>query len=117
MMRARSRRMRRLGMAMLGLSLFLGGTPVSRSPAQIPGGQADNGQPMQIQADSGIEWQQDQHLYISGGNAVATPGAGEGHADVLSGHYREATSCNTGAQSDVYPGDWVSHVSIQRDAH
>src|SRR5260370_343123 len=116
MMRARSRRLRRLGMAMLGLSLFLGGTPVSRSPAQIPGGQADNGQPMQIQADSGIEWQQDQHLYIARGNAVATRGAGEVHADMLIAHYREAKSGNTGGNSEIYRVDAEGHVTVKRDA-
>jgi lipopolysaccharide export system protein LptA len=103
-------------MAMLGLSLFLGGTPVSRSPAQIPGGQADNGQPMQIQADSGIEWQQDQHLYIARGNAVATRGAGEVHADMLIAHYREAKSGNTGGNSEIYRVDAEGHVTIKRDA-
>jgi lipopolysaccharide export system protein LptA len=103
-------------MVMLALSPCLGGTPVSPAIAQIPGAQADNGQPMQIQADSGIEWQQDQHLYIARGNAVATRGAGEVHADMLIAHYREAKNGNTGGNSEIYRVDAEGHVTIKRDA-
>src|SRR5579884_2732595 len=56
--------------------------------AQTPA-PSDN-QPVQIQADSGIEWQQNAHLYIARGNAAAIRGPSELHADTLVAHYREA---------------------------
>ncbi|HEV8032783.1 MAG TPA: LptA/OstA family protein [Stellaceae bacterium] len=115
MPRHRSERLQRVEVMAFGLALLLGGIPIGRSAAQVPG-QADNGQPVQIQADSGIEWQQDQHLYIARGNAVATRGAGEVHADTLIAHYREAKNGNTGGNSEIYRVDAEGHVTIKRDA-
>ena len=115
MPRDRSERFQRVEAAALGLALLLGGIPIARATAQVPG-QADSGQPVQIQADSGIEWQQDQHLYIARGNAVATRGAGEVHADTLIAHYREAKNGNTGGNSEIYRVDAEGHVTIKRDA-
>lgn len=74
-------------------------------------------QPIQIQADSGIEWQQDAHLYIARGNAVATRGASEVHADTLIAHYREAKggTTNTGGNTEIYRVEAEGHVSLKRD--
>ena len=84
---------RRIGFAVWGLVLAL---PVAVLPAwqvraqlQLPGQSGDSDQPIQIQSDSGIEWQQDAHLYIARGNAVAVRGSSEVHADTLIAHYRE----------------------------
>jgi lipopolysaccharide export system protein LptA len=116
-MRGGSSGLRRIAIAALGLALLpLGILPLPPATAQVPGGQADNGQPVQIQADSGIEWQQDQHLYIARGNAVATRGAGEVHADTLIAHYRETKNGNTGGNSEIYRVDAEGHVTIKRDA-
>ena len=109
-------RWRPVGRAVLALALVLGGLSASPAAAQLPGGQADNGQPVQIQADSGIEWQQDQHLYIARGNAVATRGPSEVHADTLVAHYREAKNGNTGGNTEIYRVDAEGHVTIKRDA-
>jgi lipopolysaccharide export system protein LptA len=114
-MRAGSKLWRRSGTAALGLALFCGGMFASPAAAQLPGGQADNGQPVQIQADSGIEWQQDQHLYIARGNAIATRGPSEVHADTLVAHYREAKNGNTGGNTEIYRVDAQGHVTIKRD--
>ncbi len=54
----------------------------------------NDAQPLQIQADSGIEWQQNAHLYIARGNAVAIRGPSELHADTLIAHYREVKGGN-----------------------
>src|SRR4051794_4196046 len=62
---------------------------VPQAGAQIVGPGAASDQPLNIQADSGIEWQQDQKLYIARGNAVATRGTSEVHADTLIAYYRE----------------------------
>jgi lipopolysaccharide export system protein LptA len=86
-------------------------------PGQAPGQASD--QPLQIQADSGIEWQQDAHLYIARGNAVATRGPGELHADTLIAHYREVkgggASGNTGGNTEVYRVEAEGHVLLKRD--
>ena len=97
------------------LALTLGGLPLSRASAQV-GAPSDNNQPIQIQADSGIEWQQDAHLYIARGNAVATRGAGEIHADTLIAHYREAKGGNTGGNTEIYRVEAEGHVTLNRDA-
>jgi lipopolysaccharide export system protein LptA len=101
--------------AACGLALLLGVFSAEPAPAQLPGGQADNGQPIQIQADSGIEWQQDQHLYIARGNAVASRGPSEVHADTLIAHYREAKGPNANGNTEVYRVDAQGHVTIKRD--
>ena len=101
------------------LGLLLGG--MSAPAFGQLSGQADNGQPIQIQADSGIEWQQDQHLYIARGNAVATRGPSEVHADTLIAHYREVKGASASAQTgsgntEVYRVDAEGHVTLKRDA-
>jgi len=99
----------------IGLALLFCGIPLSRASAQLvtPG---DNS-PIQIQADSGIEWQQDAHVYIARGNAVAIRGPGEIHADTLIAHYREAKGGgNTGANTEIYRVEAEGHVTMKRNA-
>src|SRR5713226_8391840 len=104
----------RYRLAIAGIAVLIG-LPLSRAGAQAapPG---DN-PPLQIQADSGIEWQQDAHLYIARGNAVAIRGPGEIHADTLIAHYREAKGGgNTGGNTEVYRVEAEGHVTLKRDA-
>jgi lipopolysaccharide export system protein LptA len=75
---------------------------------------SNDNQPIQIQADSGIEWQ-DAHLYIARGNAVATRGQAI-HADTLIAHYREAKGGNTGGNTEIYRVEAEGHVVLKRDA-
>lgn len=101
----------------MALGLMFGCLSAAPARAQLAS-QADNGQPIQVQADSGIEWQQDQHLYIARGNAVASRGPSEVHADTLIAHYREVkggNSTNTGGNTEVYRVDAQGHVTIKRD--
>jgi lipopolysaccharide export system protein LptA len=103
------------GAAAIGLALMFCGIPLSPASAQAVA-PADNS-PIQIQADSGIEWQQDAHLYIARGNAVAIRGPGEIHADTLIAHYREAKGGgNTGANTEIYRVEAEGHVLMTRDA-
>ena len=74
----------------------LGRRSGARRSRQRSGG--DDG-PIQIQADSGIEWQQNQQVYIARGNAVAARGNNEVRADTLIAHYRE----KAGAKRDAKP--------------
>ncbi|MGE0254537.1 MAG: LptA/OstA family protein [Alphaproteobacteria bacterium] len=45
-------------------------------------------QPIEIEADQGIEWQRGNQLYIARGNARATQGDRKVDADTLTAHYR-----------------------------
>ncbi len=105
---------RKMDAAALGLALLLSVLALPRATAQVAA-QSDN-QPIQIQADSGIEWQQDAHLYIARGNAVATRGASEVHADTLIAHYREAKGGNTGGNTEIYRIEAEGHVVLKRGA-
>jgi lipopolysaccharide export system protein LptA len=91
---------------------------ITGAAAQIP--TPNDNQPLQIQADSGIEWQQDAHLYLARGNAVAIRGTSEVHADTLIAHYREVkggnTPSNTGGNTEVYRVEAEGHVLMKRDA-
>jgi lipopolysaccharide export system protein LptA len=90
-------------------------SPVGKNPLQ-DGGAADN-QPVQIQADNGVEWQQDSRVYIARGNAVATRGPSEVHADTLIAHYREAKggNSNTGGNTEIYRVEAEGHVTMKRE--
>ena len=116
MTRVRRKLQRAMGAAAFGAALLLGGVTLSSAGAQILGQGGDNSQPIQIQADSGIEWQQDAHVYIARGNAVASRGPSEVHADTLIAHYREAKTPNAGGNTEVYRVDAQGNVTIKRDA-
>jgi lipopolysaccharide export system protein LptA len=81
------------------------------------GGNTGN-QPVQIQADSGIEWQQNQQVYIARGNAVATRGTTEVHADQLTAYYRRVKETPHSAAApppaDAQPGGPDSDTQIYR---
>jgi lipopolysaccharide export system protein LptA len=102
----------------VGLSLFLAGVPGHYAAAQLLSPSADN-LPLNVQADSGIEWQQDQKLYIARGNAVATRGPAEVHADTLIAHYREikggGDTGNTGGNTEIYRVEAEGNVTMIRE--
>ncbi|MGC2414081.1 MAG: LptA/OstA family protein [Stellaceae bacterium] len=102
------------GTAAIGLALLFCGIPLSRPSAQAVA--AGDNEPVQIHADSGIEWQQDAHLYIARGNAVAIRGPSEVHADTLIAHYREAKRGNTGGNTEIYRVEAEGHVTLMRGA-
>jgi lipopolysaccharide export system protein LptA len=76
--------------------------------------------PINIQADNGIEWQQNQQLYIARGNAVATRGPASIKADTLIAHYRQvkgqpAATANTDNNTEIYRIEADGNVVITRD--
>src|SRR6266851_2279994 len=114
MMRRRGVRHLPSDRAAIGLALILAALPLSPAGAQAVA--AGDNSPIQIQADSGIEWQQDAHIYIARGNAVVTRGPGEMHADTLIAHYREAKGGgNTGANTEIYRVEAEGRVTLKRD--
>jgi lipopolysaccharide export system protein LptA len=95
-----------------GLALF------PPRPAQAQLGTTDTGVPMNVQADNGIEWQQNSQLYIARGNAVATRGPGTIKGDTLIAHYREAkgpAAANAENNSEIYRIEADGNVVITRD--
>ncbi len=87
--------MRTAAAPLLALALALGSLPwLSRpAPAQSLGlGAQDNGKPIDIEADDGIEWQQNNRVYIARGNARATRGQSTIFADTLMAFYRPVCS-------------------------
>jgi lipopolysaccharide export system protein LptA len=70
-------------------------------------GAASDRQPITISAASGIEWQQDQKLYIARGHATATRGTTRIEADTLTARYRQAKD-----GSEIYRVDADGHVVI-----
>src|SRR5207248_7324029 len=66
--------------------------------------------PIEISADSGIEWQQDAQVYIARGNAIAKRGSTEVHADTLTAHYRKSKGAG---ESEIYRLDADGHVTIK----
>jgi lipopolysaccharide export system protein LptA len=86
--------------ALAGIALCLGG--VAAQAQSGAGGQGaglqglnpstlgSGNQPIHIEAESGIEWQQSNHLYIARGKAWASRGQASVHADTLYAFYRQA---------------------------
>ncbi|HVC52042.1 MAG TPA: LptA/OstA family protein [Stellaceae bacterium] len=89
--------------------------PAAAPPGQMPTILNPNDkQPIEIQADSGIEWQQNAKVYIARGNAVAIRGDTEVHADTLVAHYRDAKRGNAGGNTEIYRLDADGHVLIKK---
>ena len=99
------------------VAAVLGGMAGAAAPASAQGlnplGAASSALPIDITADSGIEWQQDQQVYIARGNAVAKRGTNEVHADVLTAHYRPSKSKSAEGGNEVYRLDADGHVVIK----
>lgn len=90
---------RRFGVA-ISAAVLMGPCPImpaqAQSQAAAPSGALgltgqDNGKPINIQADNGVEWQQTNQVYIARGNAKATRGETSVSADTLYAYYRAAT--------------------------
>ncbi len=77
---------------------------------QTGGGLVDRGSgPVQIEADSGIEWRRDEKVYVATGNARAQRGAVTVFADRLMAYYDGATD----NASDIIRVEAVGKVVIQ----
>ena len=97
--------------ALLGV-LALGSVDAPAQGLNLGGASTDN-RPIDITADSGIEWQQQAQVYIARGNAVATRGTSEVHADTLTAHYRPSKSKTAEGGNEVYRLDADGHVEMK----
>ncbi len=104
----------RLGLA---LAVLLPALALRPAPAAAQGlnplGPSRDAQPINITAQSGIEWQQDKQVYIARGNAVAARGASEVHADTLTAHYRPSKNKSAEGGNEVYRLDADGNVLIK----
>ena len=64
--------------------------------------------PLEINAEQGIEWRRDENVYVARGNARAASGDLEVFADVLTAHYRELPEGGT----EIYRIDANGNVRI-----
>ena len=69
----------------------------------------DPDKPIVVTADRGIEWQQEENLFIARGSARAIQGGVEVLADEIVAHYRETK----GGGTDVYRVDALGNVTIK----
>ncbi len=73
--------------------------------------------PLEVYADNGIEWRQNDNTYIARGNAKAIKGATTVYADVLVAHYRKAAAAGaatggTSGGSEVWKVEANGNVRI-----
>lgn len=68
---------------------FLSAAPLAAQTLNLAG---SNDAPIQVEADNGIEWQQDNEVLIARGNARAMRGGATIFADVLRAYYRKDSS-------------------------
>ena len=74
----------------------------------LGGGQS--GAPIEIEAESGIEWRRNDKQYIARGNAVAKRGDLTVHADTLTAHYRDKAA----GGSEIWQIEADGHVRLQQ---
>jgi len=89
--------------ALLLMSAF---HPAEAQGIGLPGQSSDR--PIEINADEGIEWQQNTKAYIARGNARATQGDVAVHADTLTAYYRESK----GGSTYIWRIDAIGRVRI-----
>jgi len=82
----------------------------------------DSKKPISIEADQGIEWQQNNHVYIARGHATAKRGNATVTADTLTAHYRPAAQAQPGSkQTDASKSDMIDSGSqiylVEADGH
>lgn len=87
--------MKRGAAALLAALVLLIAAPELRAQAQsnalgLAGGADNSNKPVNIEAQNGIEWQQNNKVYIARGNAKATRGDDSVTADTLYAYYRDA---------------------------
>lgn len=70
----------------------------------------DGAQPVEIEADDGIEWVRDANSYVARGNARAKKGGLEIFADVLTAYYRDGAKADG---QEIYRVDADGNVRVK----
>jgi lipopolysaccharide export system protein LptA len=100
--------MKRGAAALLAALALLTAAPELHAQAQsnalgLVGGGDNSNKPVNIEAQNGIEWQQNNKVYIARGNAKATRGDDSVTADTLYAYYRDAQPQQAAAASPPPP--------------
>jgi lipopolysaccharide export system protein LptA len=74
----------------------------------LPGG-GQSSSPIEIEAESGIEWRRNDKQYIARGNATAKRGDMTVRADTLTAHYRDKAA----GGSEIWQIEADGHVNLQ----
>ena len=90
------------------LFAVLSAPAAAQSPLFGGHGVGDNAKPIGIEAQNGIEWQQDNHVYIARGNATATRGDAKVTADTLYAYYRPIAAAPAAAPGKNGANDLLS---------
>ena len=96
--------------ALRAIPLLLGALLAGPAPALAQGISAlqESDEPLEINAEEGIEWQRDNQVYIARGNARAAQGDVELYADTLTARYRKGE----GDSTEIYQVDADGNVRI-----
>lgn len=95
--------------ALLALCAVLALAPSAARAQQSPGaglglGREDQGKPVTIEAERGIEWQQNSHVYVARGHVKATRGRVTVYADTLYAYYRPSAHGRAGSAGQATGG-------------
>jgi lipopolysaccharide export system protein LptA len=107
---------RRTALALLAGAVAAVASGVRRKQAFAQGetggllGGGQSGSPIEIEAESGIEWRRNEKQYIARGNAMAKRGDLTVHADTLTAHYRDKTA----GGSEIWQLVADGHVRLQQ---
>ena len=90
------------------VALSLGAALSPQARGQALSGLQSGDEPLEINADEGIEWRRNEQVYIARGNAVAARGDITVYADEMTAHYRKTEKSGT----DIDRIDVVGNVRI-----
>jgi len=93
----------------LSVLLFLAVMPAALAAQGLGILQQDSKQPLEIDAERGIEWNQTQRVYVARGNVRAAQGEVAVYAEMLVAHYRDATG---GGGTEIYRLDADGDVRV-----
>lgn len=89
--------------------------PASAAPSPLPSGAGAGQGPVEVTADSSLEWHQEQKLYVARGNARATQGSLSVAADTLMARQREKSVQNPAESGkDPQTGGFAGGGSIDK---
>jgi lipopolysaccharide export system protein LptA len=110
--------------AAFALAALVAAAPVARADTSALTSLGGGAKPIAIEADDGIEWQQNNHVYIARGHATATRGDDKVVGDTLYARYRPTGTARpavgksgepqpfAGGSTEIYSLEAVGHVTF-----
>ncbi len=103
-----------IALALLAVVVAFAPNAIAQGLGLSGGGNDD--MPLEVYADNGIEWRQNDNVYIARGNAKAIKGTTTVYADTLMAHYRKAATSGSEVWKIEAEGN-VRIVSTQETAY